>query len=361
MKNVAVLLIIIFSLFLLACDDDDSTTTNNANNINNTSNVNNINNTNNTNNVNNVNNINNTNNQVDPRCEEILEGQNQSFMVGNTGRSFYIKIPTGTPPENGWAVVFAWHGTGDTAVNFKGLIEPQVNNNTMPFIAITPDNDPYYTMNALPPTGIDWDILNTNDGMADVDLYDSLMECVRQRWKVDEDHIHTMGFSAGSIMADLLSLIRNSEIASVFTYSGAYLNNSENINDLQPAGVSSFVQWPEFSTNNKYTQVIIHGADGDASCTGPDTCDKYTVPLGAYGTFVANFNHMGNFDSTFLPAAGHDVIHCDHNMGHTNGGPTIITMIQFFLDHPKGTVDSPYATTLPSGFSPDMCTFVPKQ
>jgi hypothetical protein len=225
----------------------------------------------------------------------------------------------------------------------------------MPFIAVTPDNDPAYSMSGLPPAGIDWDILNLNDGSADAALFDAVLVCLEQRWGIDEDRVHAMGFSAGSIMADSLGVVRNAAIASIFTWSGAYLGFQNNKDDLQPAMAGGMIYWPAFETTNKYAQVIVHGSDGDASCTGPSGCDKYTVNMGMAGTFVANFNHMGINDSENLPQAGHDVIHCEHDQGHTVAGPGAAAMVRFFADHPRGVVSSPYLNGLPAGPMTDYC------
>ena len=375
MRNKMYLLAILGSFLLLACDDDSSS--NNANNVNNvtaeicddtldndgdgdtdcddtdctaaTHCA-----------VNNVNNVNNTNNVTNPACAALVDGNNTGFMVGQTARTFYLKIPTGTAPATGWPVVFAWHGVGDTADNFRSLVEPQVNNAVMPFIAVTPDNDPAYGMNGLPPAGIDWDILNLNDGSADALLFDAVLACLEERWGIDEDHVHAVGFSAGSIMADSLGLLRNEAMASIFTWSGAYLGFQNNKDDMEPDMAGSMINWPAFSTTNKYAQVIVHGADGDETCPGPENCDKYTVAMGMMGTLIANFNHMGVNDAASLPAAGHDVIHCSHAQGHIVSGPSAVAMVQFFADHPRGTVDSPYSAALPTSLSGDICTFVPK-
>ncbi len=278
--------------------------------------------------------------------------------MGTSLRDFYLKIPDGTVPEAGWPVVFAWHGVGDTAANFRGLIEPHVNSAVMPFIAVTPDNDPAYSMSGLPPAGIDWDILNITDGSADADLFDAILSCLDARWGIDRDHIHSTGFSAGAIMSNTLGLLRNEVIASIFTWSGAYLGFQNNKDDLQPAMAGGMIYWPEFNTSNKYVQTIVHGADGDASCTGPSGCDKYTVSMGMAGTFVANFNHMGINDAENLPGHGHDVIHCEHPQGHTVSGPNVAAMIRFFADHPLGTECSLYVDGLPSGFSTDICEVI---
>ncbi|NOZ00990.1 MAG: hypothetical protein GXP54_03770, partial [Deltaproteobacteria bacterium] len=155
--------------------------------------------------------------------------------------------------------------------------------------------------------------------------------------------IHSVGFSAGSIMADLLGVTRGDMMASIATYSGVYFSDQANVDAL--GSLSSFVSWPEMTTTNTYTQLLVHGG-----------------PLDNYNLFVATlqFNESGERDVTWLSGMGHDVIHCTHNLGHTippefnDGGAKLI---EFFSTHRRGGGKSPWIHGLPSDF-PDYCTFV---
>lgn len=294
-------------------------------------------------------------------CADFKAGLNSNLIVNgeeskDLARSFILTLPKDIATKKGWPVIFSWHGVGDTADNFVGLLSGQVDNAEMPFILVTPE-DADYAMNALPPKGVDWDVLVLNNGSIEAEFYDAIMKCIDENWGVDKNHVHMTGFSAGSIAADSIGVLRGEQIASIFTYSGAYFSNAKNTADLGTFSgipVSSFITWPEMKITNKYTQALMHGAEGDSACTGPDACDKW----GANGFYI-NFNHMSRFDANYLTELGHNVIICNHGLGHTNAGLSTAQMIKFFKDHPLGTETSPYKTALPAGY-PDYCKYMDK-
>lgn len=272
------------------------------------------------------------------QCLQIKEGMNQNFVVKGRKRAFILNLPDNVQSEEIWPVIFNWHGVGDTASNMSGLLSGSVNNQTMPFILVTPENDDEFVMQTM--KGIDWDILNIKDGSAEVELFDGVLACIEERWGVDENHIHTTGFSAGAINSNALGVIRGEVLASIFTNSGAYFSNPDNIAAMDSM-TANFLQWPAVSHGNRYVQVLMHGSQAE---------DIY----GAGPTDI-NFYEMAINDADYLNELGHDVIICNHGMGHTISD--ISHMIKFFKDHPKGTVDSPHSGL--DGY-PNFCEFRPK-
>lgn len=280
-------------------------------------------------------------------CADLKEGENTLIVNGEESndltRTFLLNLPTTIDSKKGWPVIFNFHGYGDTAVNFEGLLSGYVDNTEMPFILVTPEDN-----NIALPSGVDWDILNLGNGSIEVELFDAILACIEERWGVDEDHIHLAGFSAGSITSDSIGAMRGDQIASIFTYSGAYFSDAKAKADLGSMA-AGFITWPEMTTTNKYVQAMMHGAEGDANCTSPSLCDKW----GGSGFFI-NFNHMARFNANYLTGMGHTVIICDHNGGHTNLGLSSAQMLEFFRDHPRGTTVSPYATNWPENY-PEYC------
>ncbi|HOW51193.1 MAG TPA: PHB depolymerase family esterase [bacterium] len=287
---------------------------------------------------------------VVPGCAGLKEGENTLIVNGDESkdltRTFLLNLPTTVDSKKGWPVIFNFHGYGDTAANFEGLLSGFVDNAEMPFILVTPED----TDIALP-SGVDWDILNLGNGSIEVELFDAILACIEEKWGVDEEHIHLAGFSAGSITADSIGVMRGDQIASIFTYSGAYFSDAKAKADLG-AMASGFITWPEMTVTNKYVQAMMHGAEGDTACTGPTDCDKW----GGSGFYI-NFNHMARFDANYLTEMGHTVIICEHALGHTNAGLNSQQMLQFFRDHPRGTTVSPYATNWPADY-PAYCTLM---
>jgi pimeloyl-ACP methyl ester carboxylesterase len=262
-----------------------------------------------------------------PGCDTLHEGWNGDYVVDGVPRSFFLDLPEGVEDSWPWAVVFSWHGFGDTAANFRGLIDWLADNDDLPFIGVTVED-----------TGMlfDWDII---DGVGaenrEVLLFDALLEELDTCWGVDRDHVHVMGFSFGGGIAALMGVRRGDGIASIATCSGVYGSNPANVIPYTVAN------WPELTTENRYVELRLHGG----------ILDNMILPFGAYGVN----------DRKYLNQSGHDVIECIHpfihNMGFLYMGPE--TFIEFFADHPLGTHDSPYAAGMPADY-PENCTYQPK-
>ncbi len=268
-------------------------------------------------------------------CDTLKEGMNENFDVNGRKRSFILNLPNDVESKDSWPVIFNWHGVGDSASNMSGLLSGSVNNQTMPFILVTPENDDEFGMQTM--KGIDWDILNLKDGSVEAELFDAVLACIEERWGADENHIHTTGFSAGSINSNALGVLRGEVLASIFANSGAYFSNPDNV-EAMGSMAANFLQWPEMTHGNNYVQVLMHGAEDK---------DQYGA-----GPININFYEMATNDADYLNDLGHDVIICNHGQGHTVSN--ISHIIQFFKDHPKGTVDSPH--TALEGY-PDFCEF----
>jgi len=273
---------------------------------------------------------------ADPKCQALAAGTVTGFDVDGVARTFMLHLPGGAETGGPWPVVFNWHGFGDTAANMAWLLSNQVGNQTYPFILVTPEDT-----NIQPPGGMDWDILTIAEPNKEVRLFDEVLKCIDQKYGVDWSGIHAVGFSAGSIMADLLGVLRGDMIASIATYSGVYFSNPPNVEAL--GMLAGFVSWPEMTTTNTYAQLLVHGSAND----------NYNMMV-----TTLQFDLSGKNDVAWLNGRGHDVIHCDHGLGHTipsafnDGGGKLLS---FFERHKLGVTESPWvAGGLPAGY-PDYC------
>ncbi|MCU0664534.1 MAG: hypothetical protein MUC50_19680, partial [Myxococcota bacterium] len=92
---------------------------------------------------------------------------------------------------------------------------------------------------------------------------------------------------------------------------------------------------------SSYAQAIVYG--------GPD--DWYSLVVEKL-----HFDQMALADAPYLNGLGHDVLLCNHKKGH----PVIPTefsaeqAVQFFADHPRTAVNTPYASKLPN-WLPEYC------
>jgi predicted esterase len=276
-------------------------------------------------------------------CETIHAGLNCGFPVGDLTRDFWLDLPAGVEDGGPWPVVFSWHGLGDNAQNFHNLVAGQVNNAAMPFIGVTPE-DTNFTL-SVPLAGdfpVDWEVFQVNEGNREVALFDTLLECLDERFGVDPERVHSMGFSLGSIVTDMLATLRGEQLASVATYSGIYWNNPANVGTL----LGMVVSWPAYAVENRYAQLFLHGG----------TADLYDMSV-----IQLHFDQAAVNDSTMLRGLGHDTILCDHGLGHTvPSGMYADKIVEFFADHPLGTEVSPYNDDgLPGDFA-DYCAFLPQ-
>ena len=289
------------------------------------------------------------------KCEDFAEGLNENLIVGEgkneLARSFILRLPEKIDSMEKVPVIFIYHGYGDSAGNFANLLGSYVNNETMPFILVTPESrdDIYgFDLSNFPPAGLEWDMMNITDGSAEGDMFDAILSCLEKRWKIDEKHIHVSGFSAGAITANSMGLQKADKIASILSYSGAYFSDEtsrEALGEIFGMKVGDFFSWPDFAEeHNKYPQVFVYG-DKDA--------DSWSIS----GIFTIYFNQMGRLGAGYLSGNGHDAILCNHGVkDHTIAGIMEADLIKFFADHPFGTVESPYREEMPGNFA-EICHF----
>jgi len=267
-----------------------------------------------------------------------------TLTVDGKARSFLLTTPTGTTGPGGkWPVVFQFHGfvgasmgppgdLGETQNFHKYLMGPAVNDPRMPFILVTPqaDGEAFLDWNITPD-----DVSKPNP---DVRLFDAVLACLDAKYGVDPDRVHLVGFSAGGILSDFLGWVRGDRVASILTWSGAYLVDEANAIESFP------IYWPDMGPQSGYVQVMFHGGPTDQWAAG--------------GMFTAHFDQWNKNDQPWLNGLHHDVILCSHTQGHTPPSTPPLTgyVMDFFAAHPRGVTTSPFATGIPASF-PATCTY----
>ncbi len=166
-----------------------------------------------------------------------------------------------------------------------------------------------------------WYIVNQSTRQDDFLVADEIVACLAQAGRIDTDHVHSWGMSAGALQTTGMGYLRATYIASVATYSG---------------GVPSIFTPPPLDPDNKFAAMVFHGGPGDA-------------------VFGVNFQMASQTFHDMLRAAGHLSILCNHGGGHTIPRPAAPSVIQFFADNGYGDWPSPYvAAGLPASF-PSYC------
>lgn len=277
----------------------------------------------------------------------IKEGVNtvNSTLLGRN-RQFTLITPnvmkTSSDPL---PVIFFFHGSGDKMANWISAINLNslVNNSEYPFIAVVPES-----LQLMPPTlAFDWDCLyydsqkpNQNK---DVNLFRQLYACVAEALPMNADKVHILGFSAGAIMTDLISMSDSDKIASVAAFSGAHFSDSAQEECL----FGQCAQWLNIDAGTTpFPAFLAYGG----------TSDSYSVG----GMMTMHFDVHAQDSITYLNENGHDVVACNHDSGHTITSSSFTAAMLFLKDHPRGTYDSPYATGIPASF-PSYCFFNAKK
>jgi len=164
----------------------------------------------------------------------------------------------------------------------------------------------------------EWFVVNGSPKVDDFLLADEIVACLASR--IDANHIHSMGMSAGALQTTAVSFARAQYIASVATYSGG-----------MPDGFSPANQNPD----NKFAALIFMGGATD-------------------NVFGLDFKAASERYRTTLAAEGHFAAICDHGNGHEiplDAAPSVAT---FFAANGYGAWPSPYANGLPATF-PTYC------
>ncbi len=281
-------------------------------------------------------------------CEALREGWNVGFDVGGVKRDFKLVLPEGAASGGPWPVVFLWHNLGVPLESWEPFLAPYVNAEEFPFILVLPNDKGAPVLGLV---DMEWDMLKVTDPEEnkEVMLFDAIIESLDACYGVDFNHIHSVAFSSGAIVTDLLVTYRADVLASVFTYSGAYFSNPKNI-DALPAMFRPLVSWPEATHSEKPVQIMVTGGDND----------QWQIIPGM-ANMAIDFRQFHLNDVPFVTGQGRDVIVCGHDLGHAAPPPDMPmhVALEFFKEHPLGTEISPYATEgLPASFSP-TCEYLP--
>ena len=213
-------------------------------------------------------------------------------------------------------VIFYWHGTGSRPEEaIYGLGQPTIDAVlALGGVVVAPHRDP--AAGTFP-----W-YLTAGGQDDDLRVADEVLGCAAQTVGVDVNRIHNIGMSAGGLHTTQMSFRRASYLASVVTYSGGLIGGRPRTD----------------RRDNRFAALIFHG--------GPDD------------VVVINFQEASEDYWRLLDGDGHFAAICNHGGGHSIPIAARDSVWDFFQSHPFGTVPSPYAGGLPTGFFAD-CALAP--
>lgn len=268
----------------------------------------------------------------------IAPGLNSGVKIGEFDRVFQVDFPTNTAKAP--AVVFQWHGFGDTLANFKGALglKPDLDPD-FPFILVTVDD-----LGLIPGRGLDWAMFDTgaaDDPNPDLLMFSSVAGCLIQDAKADPDRIYSVGFSAGAVMTNLISSAYPNDVAATLAFSGAWFNDEAQSKAVNTLNFKVTFDWPKLDPSAAVPTMITHGGANDTYSN--------------LGSKVIDFETSAAAALPFLTAAGREVVDCAHTSGHTpHPQVKAPVIVGFFKDHPRGT-KAAWKTAAPS-YLPSSCT-----
>jgi len=250
-------------------------------------------------------------------CPTLVSGKN-TMKMGGLVRSFELYLPPNPAP--GAAVVFVWHGNGDTPKNiaqFFGADSVTKENN---LIMVSPYNCCGENHTECCDMTTTWNFGKYSQNDKDLALFDDILSCLDQQGDIDNTRVYTAGFSAGALWSTYLVLHRAEYIAAAAIFSGG---TGMVIPYEKPAyPLPALLAWG--GPNDTYMNMI-------------------------------KFEEMMKEFSGKLQADGHFVIECNHGLGHNVPYGATTWLFKFLLVHSWKDGSSPLAQTGLGSDFPDYC------
>ncbi|MBX7082658.1 MAG: hypothetical protein K1X88_25860 [Nannocystaceae bacterium] len=257
-------------------------------------------------------------------CPQLVPGVNALPSTGHD-REFIVVVPQDLQPGESLPLVFLWHWLGGDANAFLEKADVQNAANQLRFAAAIP-SERGDLLFRWPFTTID------SDGRMQEEFafFDDMLACMTESFAINTSCVSSVGVSAGALFTDQLGSARGEYLASIVSLSG---------------GVGGFVR-PWSGSPHIMPAMVLWG--------GPsDFCVAIDFEAGSH-----------NLESALVDA-GHPVLECIHNCGHSEPpfeppSPELtkyIGMWRFWLDHPYWLADgeTPWSEGLPEG-TPQWCS-----
>ncbi len=250
-------------------------------------------------------------------CPALVAGKN-TLMMGGLKRSVELYLPP--HPAPGAAVVFVWHGNGDTPKNiaqFFGADSITKENNLImvsPYDCCSEGHTECCDMTTT------WNFGKYSENDKDLAVFDDLLSCLDQQGDIDNTRVYTVGFSAGALWSTYLVLHRAEYIAATGIFSGGTGMVIEYSKPAYP--LPALLAWG--GPNDKYMNVVM------------------------FDTMMKEFSGK-------LQADGHFVIECNHGLGHNVPYGATTWLYKFLLVHTWKDGTSPFAQTGLGKEFPEYC------
>lgn len=247
----------------------------------------------------------------------IVPGMN-SIDVGGAPRTFLADFPADLDRPIG--VLFSWHGYGDTAVNFRAAVglDPDADP-ALPVVVVTMEDS-----GLPPPMGLDWDIAGgAAPDNVDLAMFEAVLGCLDAQYEIDPARIYSFGFSAGSVMTNLLHSSYPELLTAIVSASGAWFNDEAEADLVNIFDIDW--DWPELDPADGGTVLLTHGGQADVTVLN-----------------ILDLEASAQAALPFLAAAGRTVVDCAHMQGHTLHPEVPPDLVSVFLSAHRAGQPSPY-------------------
>ncbi|MBN2038148.1 MAG: hypothetical protein JW768_15510 [Chitinispirillaceae bacterium] len=140
--------------------------------------------------------------------------ENNSVTIYDTVRTYLLSVPEAYNPNNGYPVIWIFHGTGGTGSQIRRYchIEDAAPENSALFVY--PDGLPREGSSG----SSSWESSPGND--RELLLFDSVMARLRNIYCIDEDRVFATGHSAGAFMSNFLGCFRGNAVTAIAPVAG---------------------------------------------------------------------------------------------------------------------------------------------
>lgn len=252
----------------------------------------------------------------------VAPGANELTVDGKK-RTFFAEFPADTSKP--MAVIFSWHGFGDTGANFRKAAKLNPNQDpAVPAIIVTPDDTGLQPFGS--PQGLDWDIAAGKPGDKNIDLpfFEAMLGCLSAQHAIDDARIYSLGFSAGSVFTSLLHSRYPKRIAAIAALSGVWMNDGAQTALIK--GIKVDWSWPGLDPAHGGNVLLTHGGPNDTTVLN-----------------IMNLEAAAQAAFPFLKAANRTVVDCAHDKGHTLHPELTPALVSKYLFAHRLGEPSPYA------------------
>lgn len=285
------------------------------------------------------------------KCPTLKSGTN-TMQSGGKSRTFDLYLPTIIA---GSALLYMWHGLGDNPQNFAQSFGAQQISSSRSVIVVVPKGVSGPVIPQDVPPGI-VSLLKANaqaffetwsffgDPSADLTLFDDVLSCLHQQYKINRKRVYTSGFSAGALWSTYLTMHRSEYLAASLLLSGGVMQKVLDLSTIPLIGSKSKVtvlDIPYTTPSHKVPVMMTAGGQNDVVSMANFVSFEFQVATDALSKALVKDKHFA--------------IQCDHTQGHRVPQDVFNPALEFLFKHEFSNKPSPMAADpLPAGF-PSYC------